>query len=142
MNINSEWYIQTEKTIEQLESSEISQQNAILLNSLYGLKKKWDKENKEKEKAERNISPEAEYSSISINPDIDYMHYIEDELESSEDYYNKWLHTKDNDLKNMSMQELSHAEYWIRKARENNILTDAELKDIKIRHGSMLAKLS
>ena len=43
--------------------------------------------------------------------------HICDELESAEEYYEKWLETKDYTLKQMVKDELKHADYFIKQSR-------------------------
>lgn len=70
--------------------------------------------------------------------------HICDELESAEEYYEKWLETKDSTLKQMTKDELKHADFFIKQSRMmvKDVEEQAKLQKYINWYNNILSKLN
>lgn len=70
--------------------------------------------------------------------------HIQDELMSAEEYYEKWEDEKDPTLKQMTKDELRHADYFIKQARmmAKNVEQQAKLQKYINWYNGILERIS
>lgn len=121
------------REIPDLISGEPSRENALLLAALYTLESCFPAQNKVGCLTAENPAQDENGGAVG--------NYANDELSDAERYLKLWRETKDDELKTIAQDELRHAEYWIRKAREGKLVPETELQDAITWHNALLAKM-
>lgn len=73
---------------------------------------------------------------------MDYMAHVHDEYEAANQYYEYWAKTKDPKFKEMALQEVQHGDYFLKLAKDSNVISDDALQDAMTWRGAVLARLA
>lgn len=134
------WKNDVDSFIPQLLEGEVNENNATLLASLFALKQHFNRMDEESTISDYEVSESSDYEATGSESDKQWLiNNISEELQDSENYYNKFLETKISDYKKISKEELHHSELLIKILKEK--YPDTDIQELMIWHNSILARL-
>lgn len=134
------WKKDIDDFIPKLIEGEINEKNSILLSSLFSLKHHFKRMDEESTLSNHKADKTSDYEAVDGELDKQWLlDTINDELSDSEKYYNKYLETKISEYKDISKQELHHAEILFKILKEK--YSDTDIQELMVWHNSILARL-